>query len=92
MEEVSALKPKGAQEIINRWKPFNRGESPAAHMEQLYPALLWVSVTVPTEGKGEEYVFLVLAYACKEDLKQVIEDGILIRNRNFVQSAELVRS
>ena len=23
MEEVSALGPKGAQEIINRWKPFN---------------------------------------------------------------------
>ena len=30
MEEVSALRLEDAQEIINRWEPFNRGESPAA--------------------------------------------------------------
>ena len=91
MEEVSALGPEGAQEIINRWKPFNRGESPAAHMEQLYPALLRMSVAVLAEGKGEEYVVSIPTYDCKEDLKQVVEDGMLIRNRNFVQSVELVR-
>ena len=33
MEEVSAPGPEGAQEIINRLKPFNQGESPAAHLE-----------------------------------------------------------
>ena len=69
MEEVSALGLKGAQEIINRWKPFNRGESPAAHMEQLYPAFLRMPVAVRAEGKGEEYAVSVPAYACKEDLK-----------------------
>ena len=46
MEEVSAPRPEGAQEIINHWKPFNRGESPTTHMEQLYPALLRMSVAV----------------------------------------------
>ena len=36
MEEASAPRPESAQEIINCWKPFNQGESPAAHLEQLY--------------------------------------------------------
>ena len=90
MEEVSAPGPEGAQEIINRWKPFNQGESLAAHMHQLYPALLRMHVVVRAEGKGEEYVVSVPAYACKDKLKQVVEDGMLICNRNFVQSAELV--
>ena len=92
MEEVSDPGPKGAQEIINRWKSFNRGNSPTAHMEQLYPTLLRMSVALRAKGKGEEYVVSVPAYACKKDLKQVVEDNMLIRNRNFVQSAELVCS
>ena len=91
MEEVSAPRPEGAQEIINHWNPFNRGESSASHMEQLYPALLRMPVAVLAEGKAEEYVVSVHAYACKEDLKQVVEDGMLIRGCNFVQSTVLVR-
>ena len=66
MEEVSAPGPEGAQEIINRWKPFNQGESPAAHMHQLYPAQLRMLVVVRAEGKGEEYFVSVLAYSCKD--------------------------
>ena len=69
MKEVLAPWPKGAQEIINRWKPFNRGDSPAAHMEQLYPTLLRMPIAVGAEGKGEEYIVPVPGYACKEDLK-----------------------
>ena len=52
--------------------------------------MLWMPIEVRTEGKGEKYVVSIPAYACKEDLKQVVEDGMLIRNRNFVQLAELV--
>ena len=78
MEEVLAPGLEGAQEIINR-----RGESPATHIEQLYPALLRMSVAMRAEGKGEEYVVSVPAYACKKDLKQVVEDDMLIRNRKF---------
>ena len=69
MEEVSALGPEGAQAIINRWKPFNRGESPAAHMEQLYPTLLRMPVAVLAKGKGKEYAVSVPNYACKDKLK-----------------------
>ena len=53
-------------------------------MEQLYSILLWMLVEVRAEGKGEEYAISVPSYACKEDLKQVVEDDMLIRNRNFV--------
>ena len=77
MEEVSAPEPEGAREIINRWKPFNRGEFPTAHMEQLYPALLRMSVVVRAEGKGEEYVVSVPAYAC-DSLDFVVCNGVEI--------------
>ena len=69
MEEVSTAKPDGAREIINCWKSFNWGDSPAVHMKQLYPALLRMPVAMRAGEKGEEYVVSVLAYACKEDLK-----------------------
>ena len=68
MEEVLAPGLEGAQEIINR-----QGESPATHIEKLYPTLLRMSVAMQAEGKGEEYVVSVPAYACKEDLKQVLK-------------------
>ena len=84
MEEVSVPGPEGAQEIINHWRPFNRGESPVAHMHQLYPALLRMPVALRAEGRGEEYAVSVPAYACKDELKQVVEDGMLICNHNFV--------
>ena len=53
-------------------------------MHQLYPTLLRMPVAVWAEGRGEEYVVSVSAYACKDELKQVVEDGMLIRNRSFV--------
>ena len=59
-------------------------------MHQLYLTLLRMPVAVRAKGKGEEYVVSVPAYACKDELKQVVEDGMLIRNRNFVQTVELV--
>ena len=59
-------------------------------MHQLYPTLLWMPVAVRAEGRGEEYVVSIPAYACKDELKQVVENGMLIRNCHFVQSAKLV--
>ena len=83
MEEVLALRPKGTQEIINRWRPFNRGETSADHLHDLHPALLWMHVAIRAEGRGEEYAISVLASTGKEDLLQMVEDGMLVRNRNF---------
>ena len=59
-------------------------------MHQLYPTLFRMPVAVRAKGRGEEYVVSIPAYACKDELKQVVEEGMLIRNRNFVQSVELV--
>ena len=49
-------------------------------------------MVVRAGGIGKEYTVLVPAYICKDDLNQVVEDGVLIHNRNCVQSAELVCS
>ena len=45
-------------------------------MHQLYPALLRMPVAVQAERRGEEYVVSVPTYACKDELKQVVLDGI----------------
>ena len=52
MEEVSALGPEGAQEPIDRWRPFNIGESLANRLHDLYLALLWMPIIVRANGKG----------------------------------------
>ena len=90
MEEVSVPGPEGAQEIINRWRPFNWGESSADHLHDLYPVMLWMLVAVRAGGQSEEYTISVPAGTIKEDLQQMIEDGMQVRNCNFDQSTELV--
>ena len=69
MEEVSVPGLESAQEIIDHWRPFNKGESLATHMQQLYLVLLRMPVAVRAEGRNEEYAVLVPAYACKDELK-----------------------
>ena len=54
--------------------------------------MLRMPVQVQVEGKGEKYSLSIPANAYKEDLKQVVEDGMHIHNCNFVQLAKLVRS
>ena len=90
MEEVSVPEPEGSQEIIDRWRPFNRGKSSADHLHDLYPMMLRMPVDVRARGKGEEYIILVTTGTIKEDLQQMIEDGMQVRNRNFAQSTKLV--
>ena len=83
MEEVLAPGPEGAQEIIYRWRPFNRGESSADHLHDMYPTLLRMPVTVRAEGRGEEYAISAPASTGKEDFLQMVEDVMLVRNHNF---------
>ena len=40
MEEVTVPRSEGAQEIVDRWRPFNRGKSSADHLHDLYPTML----------------------------------------------------
>ena len=48
-------------------------------------------MTAWANGVGEDYSVDVPAGTNKEDLQQIIDDGIQIRNRNYIQSTELVR-
>ena len=50
MENVSVPGPEGAQEIIYRGRPFNRGESLANHLHDLYPVMLRMTVAVRAGG------------------------------------------
>ena len=84
MEEVTVPKPEGAQEIVDRWRPFNRGESSADHLHDLHPTMLRMSVTVRAKGQGEEYNISVPCGTSKEDLQQMIEDGMQVHNRNLI--------
>ena len=52
--------------------------------------MLHMLVAVRAEGQGEEYSVSVLAGTIKENLQQMIEDGMQVRNRNFAQSTKLV--
>ena len=40
-------------------------------------------VTVREAGLGEEYSVAVLVDTIKEDIQQIVQDGMQIRNRNF---------
>ena len=91
MEEVTAPGPGGIKLILHRWKPFNRGEFAADRLDDLYPRTLRMPVTVCEAGLGEEYSMEVPMGTIKEDIQQIVQDGMQIRNRNFVQSAELVK-
>ena len=48
-------------------------------------------VVAQADGLGEEYSVTVPVGIIKEDLQQIIEDGMQVRNQNYVQSTELVR-
>ena len=90
MEEVLVPGPESAQEIVDRWRPFNRGESPTDHLHDLYSVMLRMPVTVRVGGQGKEYTISVPTDTIKEDLQKMIEDGMLVYNHNFAQSTELV--
>ena len=85
MEEVLAPGPEGAKEIIDRWRPFNRGKSSAYRLHVMYSALSQMPITVWAEGKGEEYAISAPASTGKEDLLQMVEDGMMVHNGNFAQ-------
>ena len=50
MEEVTVPGVKGAQEIVDWWRPFKRVESSTDHLHDMYPMMLWTPVTVRAKG------------------------------------------
>ena len=91
MEEVAVPGPDDIKSILHHWKPFNRGESAADRLDDLYPRMLQLPVRAREAGQGEEHSVVVLVGTVKEDIYQIVEDGMQIRNWNFAQKAELVK-
>ena len=91
MEEATVPGPDEIKLILHRLRPFNRGESTADRLDYLYPRTLRMPVTAREAGLGEEYSVVVPIGTIKEDIQQIVEDGMQIRSRNYVQSAELVK-
>ena len=56
--------------------PFNRAESAADRLNSLYLVMLRMPVAARDNGVGEDYSVTVPAGTNKEDLHQIIEDGI----------------
>ena len=59
-------------------------------LNSLYPPMYRVPVATRGMGLHKPYTVPVPASTPKEDFLQTIDDGIQVRNRNFVQSTELV--
>ena len=91
MEEVTVPEPYDIKHILHRWKPFNRGESAADRLDDSYPRKLRMPITARFGGLGEEYSVVVPVGTRNEDLQQIVEDGMQIHNRNYIQSIELVK-
>ena len=89
--EISAPMEEEAKDILRRWEPFHRGASVANRLNSLYPPMYRVPVAARGMGLHEDYSVPVPASTPKEDFLQIFNDGIQVKNRNFVQSTELIR-
>ena len=89
--KISAPREEEVKKILRRWEPFHVEASAADRLNSLYPPMYRVPVAARGMGLHEAYTVLVPASTPNEDFLQIIDDGIQVRNCNFVQSTELVR-
>ena len=78
--------PEEVKRITCRWEPFYCREFVAKWLNSLYPHMFRMPVAARGMGLGEDYSVSVPIGTWKEDLQRIIEDGIQVRNRNYVQS------
>ena len=75
-----------ARSIIDRWNPFNKRDSCAIHMSELYPNLL----RIPVEARVEEYSIPFPGYMDKKTYQRVAKDKMFIHSQDFDKTIELV--
>ena len=63
----------------------------ADRLNSLYPPMYRVLVAARGMSLHEDYTVPLPVSTPKDDFLQIIDDRILVRNHNFVQSTELVR-
>ena len=84
--DTSAPDQEVAQLHIRKCNPFDKRDSPIAHMCDLYPHSLCVIVV----SCLEEYFISLPNYMDKGSYQHVTEDGMYIRNHDFDETTELV--
>ena len=89
--EVSAPGAEEVKDILLRWEPFHCGASAADRLGTLYPHIYSVSVVAQGLGLRQDYKMTLPDFTPNEDFRQIIDDGIQVRNSNFIQSTKLVR-
>ena len=89
--EISAPRVEEAKDILRRWEPFHSEASAADRMNNLFPHIYRVPVITHGMGFHEDYSVNLPTSTLKEDFQQIVDNGIQVQNRNFVQSTELVR-
>ena len=88
--DIGAQDRRGKVHYASR-EPFHRGEAAADRMNNLYPPIYRMSVAARGMGLGEDYSMSVPVGTRKKDIEWIVDDGLQVRNRNFVQSTKLVR-
>ena len=82
--EVSAPGAEEVKDILRRWEPFHCGASAADRLGNLYLHIYRVPVVTRGLGLVEDYTMTLPDFTPKEDFLKIIDDGIQVRNRNFV--------
>ena len=82
--EVSTPGADEVNFIMRRWEPFHRGEAAADRMNNLYPHMLRMPVAARGMSLSKDYSVSVPTGTRKEDIERIIDDGIQVRNRNYV--------
>ena len=89
--EISAPRDEEVKDISRRWEPFHSRASAIDQLNSLYPPMYRVPVADRGIDLQKDYSVPVPTSTPKKDFLQIIDDGIQVQNRNFVQSTELVR-
>ena len=89
--EVSALGADKVKHIMCHWEPFHSAESATDRLNNLYSHMLRMPVVARGMGLGEDYTVSIPTGTRKEDVQRIIDDGIQVCNRNYVQSTKMVR-
>ena len=84
--DAAALGPEATRDIMDHWSHFNKRVSLVAHMRDLFLTLL----QLPVIARAEEYFVPFPGHLDKKSFLHIAEDGMLIYNHDFNESAELV--
>ena len=89
--EVTTPNMEEVKGILRRWEPFHHEASATDRLNNLYLHIYRVPIVARSMGLHEDYSVNLPTSTPKEDFQQIVDHGILVQNRNFVQSTELVR-